>query len=111
MGMLQGVQNFGNTVIQMGKNAAHDPAGFIGRDGLGATGRAISNSLPKMPTLVPVNDRALPGDNFINGDREGTRIRDSFTPSDTRAKAPRQHASNLQPGENNAYGGRYDFSA
>ena len=49
MGMLQGIQNFGNTVIQMGKNAAHDPGAFIGRDGLGATSRAISNSLPKTP--------------------------------------------------------------
>lgn len=103
--------NFGNTLIQMGKNLINDPAGFVGRDGLGATGKAISNSLPKMPTLTPVLQRALPGDNYREGDRQGSHIRDSFTPSGTHSHHSKQHSNNLQPGERNHHGGSFDSHA
>ncbi len=109
---------------QMGRNFYNDPTGFIGRDGLGATrdaaGKAIGKAgkfvkshlptMPSMPTLVPVNERKLPGEDFENGDTWGSRTRDSFTPSKS-VKAPKQHASNLIPGERNDFGGNFDFSA
>lgn len=116
---------------QMGRNFVSNPTGFIGQHGLGATcdaagkaidnaGRAIGNagksirkhlpSMPSLPTMVPGNERKLPGEDFENGDTWGSRTRDSFTPSKS-VKTPKQHASNLVPGERNDYGGRFDFSA
>ncbi len=104
---LDGMMDLGRTTWQMGKNFVNDPKGFIGRDGLGTTAKALT---PKFPTPMNVNDRPTPDENFENGDTWGSRTRDTFRPSH-QPKAPKQHASNLLPGESNSYGGRFDFSA
>ncbi len=98
---------FGKTVIQMGRNFAESPSDFVGKDGLGATKRAISSRIPK---LRPVLDKAS-GEQPKEGDFTGSQaIRDIFVPSQE-VKALKQHSSNLAPGEHNAYGGSFDFSA
>lgn len=110
----------GNTLGQMGRNVWDDPMKFITHDGIGATGRAVTNGAKSAVnsasqlinnTVYNVNDRSTPEENFENGNSWGSRIKDTFTPSNSARSGNKQHASNLMPGERNIHGGWTDITA
>lgn len=125
---MDSINEIGRTFKQMGSNLVNSPSSFVGKHGLRATKEGLTNTAHKAYSGAAslANDaaslvsgfsiknpleRELPDVNTRNGDTWGSSIRDSFTLSTPRVKGPKQHASNLQPGESNAFGGRYDFSA
>jgi hypothetical protein len=105
-----GIGEFGRTLAQMGSNAYNNPGEVIGY-GLNQTGKAVKDSLPSMPKLKPVDQRALPDETTQNGDTWGSRTRDSFEPSGSPArKLPKQHAYNMiAPGQSNIHGGSFEL--
>lgn len=105
------ITEIGSTLFQMGKNAINNPAEFVGY-GLSETGKAATKALPKLPNLLPVDQRPLPDETTQDGDAWGSRIRDSYQPAPSKsAKQPKQqHAFNLiGPGQSNIHGGSFEF--
>lgn len=85
------IKNLGQTFLQMGKNAAKDPMGFVGKHGIGATSDYVRNKMNNSSASVrnPVGV-ILPSqkgdilDGFQNGDRTGTyAIRQNYGQTDT----------------------------